>query len=207
MSSCSLFDRASYEAAEKRAEATKNVDTSSYWEHQFVTMAKFYEVECASSESSFKSWLAEQGFEKADQELPSICRPVSDLGEHSGKCMPEQGASSYKLRGVLGKTTRIDFITTRKRCFADVHILVSKSRSPSKSTICHKGASSECAVYLSHMERENTKFTRELGSKADIYFKEIGFKGRLFNFYHFEDTRMSFEEKESSYRSYSSSSY
>lgn len=206
LSSCSLFDKAAYEESERQAKALKNVDTSSYWEHQFVTMAKFYEVECSTSESSFKSWISQQGFAKADQEIPQICSSVAGLGEHSGKCMPEQGESSYKLRDVLGKTTRIDFLQAGKRCFADVHILVDIMKGKNKRTVCHKGPSTECSLYISHLERENIKFSRDLGGAANIYFKEIGFRGRLFNFYHFEDTKTAFEEQ-GAYRSYSSSSY
>lgn len=200
-----MFDRATYEEAERAQQMTNVVDTSSYWEHQYVTMAKFYEVQCGS-ESSFRAYKDQRKFLKADQELPSICSSVKGLGEYSGKCMPDLGSSTYKLKGVLGKTIRVDFISAGNRCFADVHIIADVMKDPNKRTICHKGPSTECSLYLSKLESENIKFTRDIGHQADIYFKEIGYRGRLFNFYHFEATKTAFEA-EGAYRSYSSSPY
>tara|TARA_Y100000590_G_scaffold281237_1_gene316081 strand:- start:112533 stop:113186 length:654 start_codon:yes stop_codon:yes gene_type:complete len=206
LSACSMFDKAAYEQAEMQAKSNQVVDTSSYWEYQYVTLAKFYEVQCGKAKASFDKWVANKGFEKAEQELPGLCTPVTGLGEHTGKCMPEQGSFTYKLKGVNGKTARVDFIVAGKRCFADVHILTEVIKNKNGRTVCHKGSSTECALYLSKLESDNISFTRDIGHQADIYFKEIGFRGRLFNFYHFETTKSAFEES-NNYRTYSSSPY
>lgn len=206
LSSCSLFDRATYEQAEMQAKANQVVDTSSYWEYQYVTLAKFYEVQCGKAKASFDKWVEANDFAKAEQEIPSICTPVNGLGEHSGKCMPEQGTFTYKIKNAKGKTARVDFIVAGNRCFADVHILVEIIKNKQGGTVCHKGSSTECALFLSKQESDNISFARDVGHEADVYFKEIGFRGRLFNFYHFETTKSAFENS-GNYRNYSSSPY
>lgn len=205
-SSCGFMSKQAYEQAEARAKANQVVDTSSYWEYQYVTLAKFYEVQCGKAHESFKKWVDHHGFASANQEIPKICSPVSGLGEHTGQCMPEQGNFTYKIKDSKGRAARVDFIVAGERCFADVHILAEVIKNSKGKTVCHKGASTECAILVNKLETENYAFTKEVGLEADIYFREIGFRGRLFNFYHFENTRTVFEES-NNYRTYSSSPF
>jgi hypothetical protein len=205
-SSCALFDKATYDEAERQAKAETVVDTNPYWEFQYVTLAQFYEVECKVAEESFESYSSNMGYEKSKNEIPKICSPVKGLGNHSGKCMPELGGSTYKLKNIKGRTVRVDFIKAGKRCFADIHVLAEIVKTKEGKTICHKGPSTECSLYLKKLEGQNISLVREIGLDADIYFKKTGFSGRLFNFYHFETTLNNFEKSEA-YRSYSSSPY
>lgn len=206
LSACSILDKAAYEASEKEAKSGNIVDTNAYWEFQYVTLAQFYEVECKIAEDSFRSYASNMGYEKAKKEIPGICSPVKGLKNHSGKCMPEQGKSTYKVKGIKGETVRVDFISAGKRCFADVHVLVKVAKKAEERTICHKGPSSECNLLLKKLESKNTSLVREIGRDADIYFRKTGFQGRLFNFYHFQTTQNNFESG-AAYRSYSSSPY
>lgn len=205
-SSCSLFDKGAYEESEKQVKADNIVDTNAYWEFQYVTLAQFYEVECKVAEESFRSYSSNMGYEKAKKEIPGICSPVTGLQDHSGKCMPELGSSTYKIKNIKGETVRVDFIKAGKRCFADVHVLAKVIKNKESRTICHKGPSTECSLYIKKLESKNTSLVREIGRDADIYFRKTGFSGRLFNFYHFETTLNNFE-KSDAYRSYSSSPY
>ncbi|MFT6068158.1 MAG: hypothetical protein ACJAT2_003078 [Bacteriovoracaceae bacterium] len=206
ISSCSYLDKAAYEASENQVRSENTVDTNAYWEFQYVTLAQFYEVECKVAEDSFSSYASNMGYEKAKKEIPGICSPVKGLKDHSGKCMPEQGDSTYKIKNIKGQTVRVDFIKAGKRCFADVHLLVKVTKDRGGRSICHKGPSTECSLYLKKLESKNISLVREIGRDADIYFRRTGFRGRLFNFYHFETTQNNFE-KSDSYRSYSSSPY
>ncbi len=206
LSSCSYLSKEAYEESERQVKSENTVDTNAYWEFQYVTLAKFYEVECKAGEESFKSYASNMGYEKAKKEIPGICSPVKGLKDHSGKCMPEQGSSTYKIKNIKGQTVRVDFIKAGKRCFADVHLLAKVAKNRASRTICHKGPSTECSLYLKKLESKNISLVRDIGRDADIYFRRTGFKGRLFNFYHFQTTQNNFE-KSNSYRSYSSSPY
>lgn len=206
ISSCSLLTKEAYEKAEGQVKVDTNVETNPYWEFEYVTLAQFYEVECKVAEETFSSYASNMGYEKAKKELPVICSPVKGLASHSGKCMPEQGSSTYKIKNIKGHSVRVDFIEAGRRCFADVHILAKVSKKREGRTICHKGPSTECSLFLKKQESKNTSLVREIGRDADIYFRKTGFSGRLFNFYHFETTQNNFE-KGAAYRSYSSSPY
>jgi hypothetical protein len=206
ISSCSLLTKEAYEEAERQVRPGDNALTNAYWEFEYVTLAQFYEVECKTAEESFSSYVSNMGYEKAKKEIPGICTSVKGLSSHSGKCIPEQGSSTYKVKNIKGNTLRLDFIKAGKRCFADVHILAKVTKRPESRTICHKGPSTECSLFVKNLESKNTSLVREIGRDADIYFRKTSFSGRLFNFYHFETTQNNFE-KAAVYRSYSSSPF